>query len=665
MKTGKFKQPEIWLQWLLILAAIWHLTAPALAAPVRIDSVEGPVNLGKFPWKFHLGDDPTWAQPAVNDADWLVVDPTKANEDSPATRFIGYAWYRIEIRLPLNQGTEKPTQVGILYGGSIFDGQEIYANGVKLGQAGISTPGEIGKMPLMQAVLVPVQAIGSDGTVVLAIRYFQDANYVHVFGKGGGLQPQVRVGNLEVLQGIARKGLLERQVSQLDSVLFTGIFFLVGVYHLFLFSRRRQLKEYFWFGLVALAQSVNAACSTFLFQYWIGIGPMHRISPIAVHLELIFAFEFLWPFLSRKIGPVVRGVQVLQVVLLLVCLLAPFRVFYFPLWQQWHFPLMVVPPLLMYLGLTIWKAWQGNPEARTIVTGVGGFVLMEVFEVGASIFSWPQWNAGQWGLLLFLISMAASLANRFARTYKELDTLNQELEQKVIDRTKELDGKNVELADNLKQLELAKSETEGKNQELDRKNLELDRKISELNRKNEELIASQQRADRIFSALAEALPGTVLEGKYRLEDKIGSGGFGAVFRATHLALGTQVAVKVFRPTPGNDSADAVERFRREGTSTARINHPNALRVLDSGISDEGIAYLVMELLEGYSLWEELQKRGYLSLRRTAEILTPVCQALAEAHRLGIVHRDIKPANIFLHRTGEGEVVKVVDFGIAK
>ncbi|MBX7222922.1 MAG: serine/threonine protein kinase, partial [Blastocatellia bacterium] len=78
-----------------------------------------------------------------------------------------------------------------------------------------------------------------------------------------------------------------------------------------------------------------------------------------------------------------------------------------------------------------------------------------------------------------------------------------------------------------------------------------------------------------------------------------------------------------------------------------------------------IAYLVMELLEGYSLWEELQKCGYLSLRRPAEILTPVCQALAEAHRLGIVHRDIKPANIFLHRTGEGEVVKVVDFGIAK
>lgn len=200
--------------------------------------------------------------------------------------------------------------------------------------------------------------------------------------------------------------------------------------------------------------------------------------------------------------------------------------------------------------------------------------------------------------------------------------------------------------------------------ELSARNAELDRKVRELNRKNEELVASQKRADRIFSALAEALPGTILDGKYRLEEKIGSGGFGAVFKATHLALGRSIAVKVFKPSPGNDSADAVERFKLEGISASRLNHPNAITVLDFGISQEGIAFLAMELLQGRTLTRELKRRR-MSQRRCAEITIAVCDALAEAHRIGIIHRDIKPDNIFLNLSSQGEVVKVVDFGIAK
>jgi ligand-binding sensor domain-containing protein/serine/threonine protein kinase len=200
--------------------------------------------------------------------------------------------------------------------------------------------------------------------------------------------------------------------------------------------------------------------------------------------------------------------------------------------------------------------------------------------------------------------------------------------------------------------------------ELAARNAELDRKVRELNRKNEELVASQKRADRIFSALAEALPGTVLDGKYRLEEKIGAGGFGAVFKATHLTLSRSIAVKVFKPSPGNDSADAVERFKLEGISASKLNHPNAISVLDFGISQEGIAFLAMELLQGRTLTRELKRRR-LSQRRCAEIVISVCDALAEAHRMGIIHRDIKPDNIFLNFTAQGEVVKVVDFGIAK
>jgi serine/threonine protein kinase len=203
-------------------------------------------------------------------------------------------------------------------------------------------------------------------------------------------------------------------------------------------------------------------------------------------------------------------------------------------------------------------------------------------------------------------------------------------------------------------------------EELDQKVVQLAQKNEELSRLNGELVASQQRADRIFSALAEALPGTVLDGKYKLEERIGEGGFGAVFRARHVELRIPVAVKVFRPAPGNDSAEGLERFRREAATACRVNHPNAIKVHDSGISGDGIAYLVMELLVGESLASELARERRVSLARCAAIVPKVCAALQAAHDAGIIHRDVKPANVFLH-VGEGgeEVVKVVDFGIAR
>jgi len=202
-------------------------------------------------------------------------------------------------------------------------------------------------------------------------------------------------------------------------------------------------------------------------------------------------------------------------------------------------------------------------------------------------------------------------------------------------------------------------------EELEEKNEELLGKNRELFQSREELLQSMRRAELIFSALSEALPGTVLEDKYQLEEKIGSGGFGTVYRAKQLHLNRAVAVKVFRPVVGGDALGSLERFRREGISACKVNHPNAVTVLDFGITASSVAYLVMELLEGKSLADELAQSGTLLPRRGGEILVPVCAVLSEVHAKGVVHRDIKPSNIFLHQTGAGEVVKVVDFGIAK
>lgn len=176
-------------------------------------------------------------------------------------------------------------------------------------------------------------------------------------------------------------------------------------------------------------------------------------------------------------------------------------------------------------------------------------------------------------------------------------------------------------------------------------------------------LRSRSAAPEPPSSVMKLGPGSVLEKRYRLESKIGRGSFGTVFRATHLTLKRPVAVKIF--SKGLRAGGSEARFRREAISACRIDHPNAVKVLDLSVTADGVPYLVMELLEGRSLAAELSREGCLTLERCGQLLAPICQVLSEAHELGIVHRDIKPQNIFLHQGRQGEVVKVLDFGIAK
>jgi eukaryotic-like serine/threonine-protein kinase len=159
--------------------------------------------------------------------------------------------------------------------------------------------------------------------------------------------------------------------------------------------------------------------------------------------------------------------------------------------------------------------------------------------------------------------------------------------------------------------------------------------------------------------------GQVLSGKYRLEQEIGRGGMGSVWRATRLDLGTSLALKVMHGL-ASDNPSGFDRLSREAKAAASLSSPHVVRVIDFGVDTaENATFIAMELLEGESLAQRLERSGRVSIHEVARVITPLARALSQAHAAGIIHRDLKPANIFLVQNGDDELVKLLDFGVAK
>ena len=166
-------------------------------------------------------------------------------------------------------------------------------------------------------------------------------------------------------------------------------------------------------------------------------------------------------------------------------------------------------------------------------------------------------------------------------------------------------------------------------------------------------------------SVALDLPEGMMIGEYRIEKKLGEGGFGTVYRAVHPVIRKGVAIKVLNPRLAS-SRDVVSRFVAEARAVNQIRHRNIVDIFSFGVLEDGRHYFVMDLLEGMTLRDYLRKNGRMDVREAIAVLRPLARALDAAHSAGVAHRDLKPDNVFLVLEPDGHVFpKLIDFGLAK
>jgi len=179
-------------------------------------------------------------------------------------------------------------------------------------------------------------------------------------------------------------------------------------------------------------------------------------------------------------------------------------------------------------------------------------------------------------------------------------------------------------------------------------------------------VFARRRGRPPVTRVREPVPGEILGQNYLLEQELGRGGFGVVFKARHIDIERVVAIKVLLATYAAKDPRAKDRFKREAMIAASLDYPNSLRIFDYGETDEGVFYIVMEYVQGKDLGKVLQTEGRIAIPRAIHIVRQVLHAMMEAHARGIVHRDIKPDNVMLNPLAyDPDYVKVMDFGIAK
>ena len=413
------------------------MTSGLLAALVLATAVSGPGPRAEprslaGEWRFRIGDDPAFARPDFDDSSWEVlrVPGGWGRQGHPSTS--GVAWYRLR----LDVGPEllaSPRALGVSLG-KVDSAYEIHAGGIRLGGVGGLPPQTRPEYDRHAVFVVPREAVDAQGRLLLAVRVWK-APITTRWG-GGLVEGAFLVGPLDVL---ARR----EAISEIPDLTLAVLFVLAGVYHLQLYRRRPELREYLWFG----AMAITAGTYTFLRTQWrfalpLGFDTLKDLEHVMIYCGVITFIQFVWPLLGRRVGPFLKALQAANVLAGLLVALPGLRLNLALLpWWEVELALLVV----LTVAVVAREAWRGRPEAKVVAWGIALLGAAALNDSAVDRALWPGPRLIPYGFIAFLLSMSFSLSNRFTRVYNEADALRRDLEARVKERTRELERRTEEL----------------------------------------------------------------------------------------------------------------------------------------------------------------------------------------------------------------------------
>ncbi|MDA8016678.1 MAG: response regulator [Thermoanaerobaculia bacterium] len=409
------------LSWLGLLVVLFSGTSPASATP---NSSEDEILVLDGPWRFRTGDDRSFAEPDWDDSQWPDLEVPGAWGDL-GHPFIHYGWYRKTIQVPPHLlGSGEPFGVRLR---QVFTAWRVYAGGQELGGGGALPPDASIAYDKHLIVAIPPTAISDDGEVTLAIQVYRDP------------AAGTRLGGLTRAPELGLYGALLRDEfrDQITALVLAAVFVALGFYQLVVFRRRSQRRDHLAFAAFTFCQAAFVfLTSQWRFELPFDFEQLKQAEYVARFLLPALALQFLWPFLGLTWGLWVRLYQLSHAVFAVAALLTPGLAFELAVvrgWELWTLPLLLLVPILILRG-----ALRGDRQAKMMLFGgtVAAVTFLHDIAVGRGL--WQAPSLSHWGFLALVLSMAVALSDRFTRLFAELDTLRQELEVRVRERTQEL-----------------------------------------------------------------------------------------------------------------------------------------------------------------------------------------------------------------------------------
>jgi signal transduction histidine kinase len=391
--------------------------------PTQVVSLAGP-------WRHRLGDDLSWARPDLGDHSWEPVQvPAGWGRLEPAGRW-PFAWYRLRVLVPPGV-----TGLGVTLG-KVDSAYELYAGGRLIGRLGALPPRAQVTYDRHATFLIPPESIGADGQLVLALRVWKSEDTRPTWG--APVEGPFLIGPIDAL---TRKEL----TSEMPELMLCSLFACAGLYHLWLYYRRRELREYLLFGVLALM----VGAYTFLRTQWKYVLSDRFLALKETEHVLLFLLaplfiEFLWPLLNRKIPRVLRVYQGLNVALALIAVLTPGLWLNLRLLSFWQWGSLGITAVLVATLLAAIR--RHEPEASTLSVGMALTMAAYLNDMAVDRGMYVGPRLIPFGFAAFVLSMAFSLANRFMRVYGEVWELRQGFEDRVLERTAELSRRGDELS---------------------------------------------------------------------------------------------------------------------------------------------------------------------------------------------------------------------------